>query len=192
MRGSIALAAAVNFLLTAATWWLAKRNPSRTQPSATTSDEDATTVAGPRFQVSTPIVVAFVSGFVILASEVLWTRLFINFLSGNVLIFATVVTAVLAGLGTPIQTVLDPGATVPSFQTEFVRMRTITNSFFSARLLLFEGKNEAASALIKQRITEFKVTPEELHCLNHFYSLGGSQAAISERQRSGMRRQASR
>lgn len=100
VRGSIALAAAINLLLAATAWWLAKRKPSHPQSSEATSDEDVTTVAGPRFQVSTPIVVAFVSGFVILASEVLWTRLFINFLTGNVLIFATVVTAVLAGLTT--------------------------------------------------------------------------------------------
>ena len=78
----------------------------------------------------------------------------------------------LAGLGTPIERVLDPGAVVPSFQTEFYRMRTITNSFFSARLRLFEGNNQEARALIERTITGLKVTPEELRCLDHFYSLG--------------------
>jgi len=78
----------------------------------------------------------------------------------------------LAGLGTPIERVLDPGAVVPSFQTEFYRMRTITNSFFSARLRLFEGNNQEARALVERTITGLKVTPEELRCLDHFYSLG--------------------
>jgi spermidine synthase len=42
--------------------------------------------------------VAFTSGFITLAAEVLWTRLFINFLTSNVLIFATILGAFLTGI----------------------------------------------------------------------------------------------
>lgn len=44
------------------------------------------------------LLIAFLSGFVVLACEVMWTRLMVNFLSGNALIFATVLAAVLTGL----------------------------------------------------------------------------------------------
>jgi len=42
--------------------------------------------------------IAFASGFATLATEVLWTRLFTNFLTGNVLIFATLLGAFLTGI----------------------------------------------------------------------------------------------
>ena len=43
-------------------------------------------------------IVAFSSGFAILAAEVLWTRLFVNFLTANVLVFATILGAFLTGI----------------------------------------------------------------------------------------------
>jgi spermidine synthase len=42
--------------------------------------------------------VAFTSGFAVLAAEVLWTRLFVNLLTANVLVFATILGAFLTGI----------------------------------------------------------------------------------------------
>jgi hypothetical protein len=78
----------------------------------------------------------------------------------------------IAGLGTPIHKVLDPDSVVPTFGTHFGRMRTIHNAFFSARLMLFEGKQQEAAALVGRTITDLEVSRDELHCLDHFYSLG--------------------
>jgi spermidine synthase len=42
--------------------------------------------------------IAFTSGFAVLAAEVLWTRLFVNLLTANVLVFATILGAFLTGI----------------------------------------------------------------------------------------------
>jgi spermidine synthase len=106
VRGSILIAAAINVALGLAALWLAARRPARLSgqtkrmkitpreaPSASIQPTDA------RLR-PVAIFIAFISGFTILACEVLWTRLFINFLSANALIFAVILIAVLAGLAT--------------------------------------------------------------------------------------------
>jgi spermidine synthase len=98
VRGSILLAACVNVVLgiiAAAIAALQRRE------AAVVARQAAATPAGP-YSLPPPAilpVIAFSSGFVTLAAEVLWTRLFINFLSANVLVFATILAAFLAGLG---------------------------------------------------------------------------------------------
>ncbi|MBI3461545.1 MAG: fused MFS/spermidine synthase [Planctomycetes bacterium] len=98
VRGSILLAATVNAVLgfTAAVIAALRRReatPIAPRIPATEASTDALPVS-----VVLPMI-AFASGFTTLAAEVLWTRLFINFLSANVLVFATVLAAFLAGLG---------------------------------------------------------------------------------------------
>lgn len=103
VKGSILLSVGINLFLALATLGLHHlRGPfARRAAGADNSEEPlAVSTVEPR---GIPlrrlaIVVAFASGFVILACEVLWTRLFINFLTGNALIFATILTAVLTGL----------------------------------------------------------------------------------------------
>ena len=53
----------------------------------------------PRRHATRDTVLVFVAGFVALATEVVWTRLLINQLSGNVLIFSMILAAFLAGMG---------------------------------------------------------------------------------------------
>ena len=104
VRGSILVAAAINGAIGVAALWLEARRTLSS--SATAARGNRRNGLGPSSTIKTPparlrpiaIFIAFVSGFVILACEVLWTRLFINFLSGNVLVFAVILIAVLAGL----------------------------------------------------------------------------------------------
>jgi spermidine synthase len=99
VTGSILLSAAINACLALASFWLARSpHPVDRDELVDTSDWRPAHAAEPRNLRRLAVVVAFVSGFVILACEVLWTRLFITFLSGNALVFATILTAVLAGL----------------------------------------------------------------------------------------------
>lgn len=104
VRGSILIAAAINVALGIAALWLGARRPAVPRAEGAAEPQrrrrgSSPTVAGPPARLRPiAIFIAFVSGFVILACEVLWTRLFINFLTGNALIFAVILIAVLAGL----------------------------------------------------------------------------------------------
>jgi len=101
VTGSIVLSAFVNLLLALASVWLNRQGAEpaaddtprvrrKQRPRAAERDGREVRVLA--------AVIAFISGFVILSCEVLWTRLFTTFLSGNALVFATILTAVLAGL----------------------------------------------------------------------------------------------
>jgi len=103
IRGSILLAASVNAMLAVAAVCLVMRGGTNQALAQAPDVEVQSAATDATTQVSTdPFilpVLAFASGCITLAAEVLWTRLFINFLSANALVFATVLGAFLAGLG---------------------------------------------------------------------------------------------
>ena len=67
-------------------------------PSQPTIDGTGLTSSLPGSRLKALYTIAFSSGFITLAAEVLWTRLFVNFLTGNVLTFATILSAFLTGI----------------------------------------------------------------------------------------------
>jgi len=102
VRGSMLFAAAINGTLGVVSFGLS-RVASPPKPSEAAPADAAAAPAEPRDEAHAPplavvLSVAFFSGFITLACEVLWTRLFINFLTANVLVFATILAAFLAGI----------------------------------------------------------------------------------------------
>ncbi len=104
VQGSIILAASLNVLLGVVCWFLAKRPETEVRPSPVASEPQKSTTdlqgepSRPQPSVRLLTCIAFLSGFVTLATEVLWTRLLVNLLTGNVLVFATILGAFLTGL----------------------------------------------------------------------------------------------
>ena len=74
-------------------------------------------------------------------------------------------------MATPLEAHLDPAGMVPEFHTDFSRMRTITNTFFQARLLMFRGQQDKAEVLVNKAISDLEITPNEIVCLKHFFRL---------------------
>jgi spermidine synthase len=71
----------------------------KNEPSGYAAHFDVKPVSGiPGSRLPVLYAIAFGSGFATLAVEVLWTRLFINFFSSNVLVFATILGAFLTGI----------------------------------------------------------------------------------------------
>jgi spermidine synthase len=97
VRASILLAAAINLGLGAAAFALARRAPAAETAAAPAADIAAAPTE--RAPVALALTLAFLSGFLTLAAEVLWTRLAINLLTANVLVFAALLAGFLAGLG---------------------------------------------------------------------------------------------
>jgi spermidine synthase len=110
VNGTMLLAASLTALVGLASCALALRLASGPQEEMSPADLQDPPAGGPAGEGSTPIseipgsrlavlyTVAFSSGFTVLAAEVLWTRLFVNFLTANVLVFATILGAFLAGI----------------------------------------------------------------------------------------------
>jgi len=110
VNGTILLAAFISALVGLASCGLALRMDSGSREEMSPASREDAPSADPASVGPTPIsetpgsrlavlhTVAFSSGFAILAAEVLWTRLFINFLTANVLVFATILGAFLTGI----------------------------------------------------------------------------------------------
>ena len=101
VAGSVVLAAGLNLLLALASLGLHRfRGPLAAGGTASPGGDQLVPAAPPGEDLGSrpALLIAFLSGFVVLACEVMWTRLMVNFLSGNALIFATVLAAVLTGL----------------------------------------------------------------------------------------------
>ena len=97
VRASILLAAAINLGLGAAAFALARRAPAAETAAAPAAGMAAAPTE--RAPVALALTLAFLSGFLTLAAEVLWTRLAINLLTANVLVFAALLAGFLTGLG---------------------------------------------------------------------------------------------
>jgi spermidine synthase len=98
---SILLAGAINVLLALGSVWLSRSVPAPPTPAADAPAKQSAVAApasGAPDRMGLVYAIAFASGFITLATEVLWTRLFINLLSGNVLVFATILAAFLTGI----------------------------------------------------------------------------------------------
>jgi len=98
---SILLAGAINLVLSLGSVWMSRRvsaPPVAAAASQPAPSADAAPVAATPDRMRLVYSIAFASGFITLATEVLWTRLFINLLSGNVLVFATILAAFLTGI----------------------------------------------------------------------------------------------
>jgi spermidine synthase len=110
VNGSLFLAASITGLVGLASSGLALRIAAGSQgesrpagrehaPSGEQTSSGATPISElPGTRLALLHTVAFSSGFATLATEVLWTRLFINFLTANVLVFATILGAFLTGI----------------------------------------------------------------------------------------------
>lgn len=106
VNGTIFMAASITALVGFASCWLDIRAAAgvkdviaksgrKEEPSV---DDPSLISKVPGSRVAILHTVAFSSGFVTLAAEVLWTRLFVNILTANVLIFATILGAFLTGI----------------------------------------------------------------------------------------------
>jgi len=119
---SMLLAAATNAVLALMAWSLSQRlsgvpqpqtdggdiTPPNITPPDITSPDNASQPP-PAAHRATPgwlnrsvleiHIVALASGWLLLATEVVWTRLFANLLTGNVLVFSTIVAGFLTGMG---------------------------------------------------------------------------------------------
>ena len=108
VSGTILFAATITALVGIISCWLALRGTvdrlaesaagEATTMTATGATDSAAVSRGPGAGVGLLFTVAFGSGFVTLAAEVLWTRLFVNLLTSNVLVFATILGAFLTGI----------------------------------------------------------------------------------------------
>ncbi len=112
LTGSMLLAAATNVVLALMAWGLSRRlrrvphDPadvgSTTPENIAPHNPHATRRETPGWLNRSGIeihVVALASGWLLLATEVVWTRLFANLLTGNVLVFSTIVAGFLTGMG---------------------------------------------------------------------------------------------
>jgi len=110
VNGAILLAAFISALVGLASCGLALRVVSGSQEEMSPAGREDARSGDPASVGLPPIseipgsrlavlhTVAFSSGFAILAAEVLWTRLFVNFLTANALVFATILGAFLTGI----------------------------------------------------------------------------------------------
>ncbi len=97
-------AGALNFLVAAAVWALARREARRPAPSVAVTDADATAEGEEQLpRISSHVArlalwTAGISGFCALALEVLWTRSLVFFLDNSTHAFSTILTAFLIGI----------------------------------------------------------------------------------------------
>lgn len=104
IRMTILLGAALNFVIGCLAWkdagYLSGVDSiAQQQLPQRLSGTPRTDVVKPLADQDVAGALIFVCGFVSLAAEVVWTRLLINQLSGNVLVFAMILAAFLAGMG---------------------------------------------------------------------------------------------
>lgn len=99
-RASYAVTIVLNLLLAGAAWWLARGADSEPSPAeADALRRESTSKQGSALPPKILASVAFVSGFVALGLEVLWTRMFAQVLHNSVYSFAAILVVFLASLG---------------------------------------------------------------------------------------------